>query len=356
MGRDTGGVMPHGSNGLVPVASAGESGLSGPASPAGSLALAGPLLWDPLVATPSSPLPSSSAGNWASTPTSSTRMVSWPDITMTCKQRTRDTAGGRGRYSPWEPELWAKISLQANFLKRVSGILKTEPRPPGLKPCTPWARCSSCAICSGHAPTSRGAATPQRIPGEPTLRRNQGDKKKERPRPLSLGVPQPQSWERADQQNPSMVKRLKVENEENNQNFSEKPTPSTEENYFEFQENCKHIDSEFEERSYSDDLPNDFVNENLPKQGLNEEKAKLVKQFQEKEDFLQRLKLVKMHRSKKNLCQLQLLIKKWRRSYELQSAMPEQNKKLSLTQLIGHYGLNDKLLHYNSNEKEFTGV
>lgn len=56
-----------------------------------------------------------------------------------------------------------------------------------------------------------------------------------------------------------------------------------------------------------------------------------------------------------------MLIKKWRSCsqlllYELQSAMSEENKKLSLTQLIDHYGLDDKLLHYNRNEEEFIGV
>jgi hypothetical protein len=39
------------------------------------------------------------------------------------------------------------------------------------------------------------------------------------------------------------------------------------------------------------------VNES-PKQGLKEERAKLVQQIQEKEDLLRRLKLVKMYRSK----------------------------------------------------------
>ncbi|XP_045710659.1 swi5-dependent recombination DNA repair protein 1 homolog isoform X2 [Phyllostomus hastatus] len=177
----------------------------------------------------------------------------------------------------------------------------------------------------------------------------------------------------------SVVKRLKVENEENDQTFSEKPS-STEESCLEFQDNFKHIDSEFEESSYLKNtfkninacesksldtescsgLQNDF-DENLSKKGLNEEKAKLVRQIREKEDLLRRLKLVKMYRSKNDLSQLQLLIKKWRRCsqlllYELQSAMSEENKKLSLTQLIDHYGLDDKLLHYNRNEEEFVGV
>ncbi|XP_069316761.1 swi5-dependent recombination DNA repair protein 1 homolog isoform X1 [Eulemur rufifrons] len=179
----------------------------------------------------------------------------------------------------------------------------------------------------------------------------------------------------------NVVKRLKVEDEENDQTCSEKPASSTEENCLEFQESFNHIDSEFEESTYLKNtfknvnvcesksfdnrscsaLQNEFVSENLPKQGLKDEKAKLVKQVQEKEDFLRRLKLVKMYRSKNDLSQLQLLIKKWRNCsqlllHELQSAMSEENEKLSLTQLIDHYGLDDKLLHYNRSEEEFIGV
>ncbi|KAK2501809.1 hypothetical protein MC885_003255 [Smutsia gigantea] len=178
----------------------------------------------------------------------------------------------------------------------------------------------------------------------------------------------------------SVVKRLKVENEET-KTFLEKPGSSTEENCLEFRESIKHIDNELEENTYlkntfkninvcesksvdtvsCSDLQDDSVNENLPKKELNEEKAKLVKQIQEKEDLLRRLKLVKMYRSKNDLSQLQLLIKKWRSCsqlllYELQSAVSEENKKLSLTQLIDQYGLDDKLLHFNRSEEEFIGV
>ncbi|XP_066096448.1 swi5-dependent recombination DNA repair protein 1 homolog isoform X1 [Saccopteryx bilineata] len=178
----------------------------------------------------------------------------------------------------------------------------------------------------------------------------------------------------------SVVKRLKVENEENDQIFPDKPASSTEENCLAFQDNLKHIDSKFEESSYLKNtfkninacesqsldtvscsgLQNDF-DENIPQKGLNEEKVKLVKQIQEKEDLLRRLKLVKMYRSKNDLSQLKLLIKKWRSCsqlllYELQSAMSEEDKKLSLTELIDHYGLDDKVLYYNRNEEEFIGV
>ena len=48
----------------------------------------------------------------------------------------------------------------------------------------------------------------------------------------------------------SVVKHLKVENEESGQTFSEKPASSMEENCLEFQESFKHIDSEFEENAH----------------------------------------------------------------------------------------------------------
>ncbi|XP_060027356.1 swi5-dependent recombination DNA repair protein 1 homolog isoform X2 [Erinaceus europaeus] len=177
----------------------------------------------------------------------------------------------------------------------------------------------------------------------------------------------------------SVVKRLKVD-EENQQAFLEKPASLTEANSLKFEENARCMDKEFEEsiglsgtsRTISpceskpvdtgscSALQNDLVNENLLKQALREEKAKLLKQVEEKEDLLRRLKLVKMYRSKNDLSQLQSLIKKWRSCsqlllYELQSAMSEE-KKLSLTQLIDHYGLDDKLLHYNRHEEEFVDV
>ncbi|XP_070608859.1 swi5-dependent recombination DNA repair protein 1 homolog [Erythrolamprus reginae] len=92
---------------------------------------------------------------------------------------------------------------------------------------------------------------------------------------------------------------------------------------------------------------------------LLEEKMTVMKQLQEKEDILRRLKLVKLYRTKNNSEELQLLISKWRKSsqailYELQSALSTDNKKLSLTQLIDSFGLDDKLLHYIRTDEEFT--
>lgn len=164
----------------------------------------------------------------------------------------------------------------------------------------------------------------------------------------------------------SVIKRLKVEKEENDQTFSEKPASSTEEKSLEVQESFKHKENEesaqskntFKNVSACKSEPVDVAIEN-PKQGLLEEKAHLMKQVHDKEELLRRLKLVKMYRSKNNLSQLELLISKWRNCsqlllYELQSLMSEE-KKISLTQLIDHYGLDDNLLHFNRSDEEFTG-
>nr|XP_060624329.1 swi5-dependent recombination DNA repair protein 1 homolog [Anolis sagrei ordinatus] len=92
---------------------------------------------------------------------------------------------------------------------------------------------------------------------------------------------------------------------------------------------------------------------------LLEEKATLIKEVQEKEELLRRLKLVKMYRSKNNPTELQSLISKWRSSsqvmlYELQTALATDSQKLSITQLIDNFGLDDQLLHYNRTEEDFT--
>ncbi|XP_009572135.1 PREDICTED: swi5-dependent recombination DNA repair protein 1 homolog [Fulmarus glacialis] len=97
----------------------------------------------------------------------------------------------------------------------------------------------------------------------------------------------------------------------------------------------------------------------LSQQQSLEEKVRLVKQVQEKEELLRRLKLVKMYRSKNNLSELQALIVKWRSStqlmlYELQSAFSADGKKVSLTQLVDTFGLEDQLLHYSRTEEDFV--
>lgn len=93
-------------------------------------------------------------------------------------------------------------------------------------------------------------------------------------------------------------------------------------------------------------------------QDLLQEKRKLLKCIEEKEEILRRLKMVKLYRSKNDLTELQSLIEKWRKGsqlllYELQTALTTENKKISLTHLIESYGLDEKLLHYNRTEEDF---
>ncbi|KAL6035112.1 hypothetical protein STEG23_025976 [Scotinomys teguina] len=172
----------------------------------------------------------------------------------------------------------------------------------------------------------------------------------------------------------SVVKRFKVEYEESDE-ISSEPGASSKESCSKFQGSLKHTDNESEKdrsesintcKSKSGDtgsssaLQNDPVNKST-KERLKEEKAKLVKQVQEKEDLLRRLKLVKMYRIKNNLAELEMLIKKWRKCgqqllYELQSVMSEGDEKLSLTELIDYYGVDETVVHYDRREEEFTGV
>ncbi|KAI5614083.1 swi5-dependent recombination DNA repair protein 1-like [Silurus asotus] len=86
---------------------------------------------------------------------------------------------------------------------------------------------------------------------------------------------------------------------------------------------------------------------------------KLKKDIKEKSETLRRLKMVKMYRKKNDLKQLQGLIDKWRQCaqaalYELQTELPTDSQKASLSQLIDHFGLEDSILHFNRTEEEFT--
>ncbi|NP_001087482.1 swi5-dependent recombination DNA repair protein 1 homolog isoform X1 [Xenopus laevis] len=91
---------------------------------------------------------------------------------------------------------------------------------------------------------------------------------------------------------------------------------------------------------------------------LLQEKKLLLKKLEEQEDTLRRLKMVKLYRAKNNLSELQSLIEKWRKSsqlslYELQAALIAENNKVTLSQLIESYGLDENLLHYNRTEEDF---
>ncbi|XP_016282990.1 swi5-dependent recombination DNA repair protein 1 homolog isoform X2 [Monodelphis domestica] len=177
----------------------------------------------------------------------------------------------------------------------------------------------------------------------------------------------------------ALAKRVKGDTEENNSTVSKRATSSSDGSCSGSSENCKNMEKAEESLCLKDPLKDVDVYrseslelsglpDNLPvvseghsigKKELLEEKMKLLKQVQEKEELLRRLKLTKMYRSKNDLSHLQSLIKKWRNSsqlllFELQSTLSVENKKLSLTQLIDSYGLEDQLLHYNRIEEEFT--
>ncbi|XP_060097689.1 swi5-dependent recombination DNA repair protein 1 homolog [Heteronotia binoei] len=104
--------------------------------------------------------------------------------------------------------------------------------------------------------------------------------------------------------------------------------------------------------------PRVLLESNCSHSELLEKKMKLEKQIREKEELLRRLKLVKMYRSKNNPTELHSLIAKWRESaqimlYELQSVLSTDGKKLSITELIDNFGLEDQLLHYIRTEEDF---
>ena len=105
---------------------------------------------------------------------------------------------------------------------------------------------------------------------------------------------------------------MKVENDENNETLSEPGESSKEENCSKAQESLKNKDSEpgeksSEEKNTCESKSSDTGSSNaLPKESenaiirgkLKQEKIRLIRQVEEKEDLLRRLKLVKMYRIK----------------------------------------------------------
>ncbi|CAL8391170.1 unnamed protein product [Arctogadus glacialis] len=88
-------------------------------------------------------------------------------------------------------------------------------------------------------------------------------------------------------------------------------------------------------------------------------KERLRRELRVKMDDLRRLNMVKVYRSKNDLAHLQALIDKWRGCsqaalYQLQTDLPLDGRKASLAQLIDHFGLEDKILHFDRLEDEFT--
>ncbi|XP_077093182.1 swi5-dependent recombination DNA repair protein 1 homolog [Siphateles boraxobius] len=151
----------------------------------------------------------------------------------------------------------------------------------------------------------------------------------------------------------SVVKRLKIEDD--NQPQTSQPGDT------------KHSVTE-ERETYSDvnqndmseqrDCSHDHTAETAPNDSIQQCEV-LRKAVKERSETLRRLKMVQMYRNKNDLIRLQMLIDKWRSCaqsvlYELQSELPTEGKQTSLSQLIDNFGLDDKLLHFDRTEEEFT--
>ncbi|XP_026164313.1 swi5-dependent recombination DNA repair protein 1 homolog [Mastacembelus armatus] len=96
-----------------------------------------------------------------------------------------------------------------------------------------------------------------------------------------------------------------------------------------------------------------------PSQDFAQKLDQVRKEVKDKTETLRRLKMVKMYRSKNDLTQLQTLIDKWRSCaqaalYELQSEVPIDGRKASLSELIDLFGLDDSILHFDRTEEDFT--
>ncbi|XP_060895899.1 swi5-dependent recombination DNA repair protein 1 homolog [Labrus mixtus] len=89
------------------------------------------------------------------------------------------------------------------------------------------------------------------------------------------------------------------------------------------------------------------------------QRDQLRKEVKDKMETLRRLKMVQMYRSKNDLTQLQTLVDKWRSCaqaalYELQSDVPIDGRKASLSELIDLFGLDGGFLHFDRTEEDFT--
>ncbi|XP_061545405.1 swi5-dependent recombination DNA repair protein 1 homolog [Phycodurus eques] len=94
-------------------------------------------------------------------------------------------------------------------------------------------------------------------------------------------------------------------------------------------------------------------------ENLAQRRERLGRQVKDKTETLRRLRMVKMYRSKNDLAQLQTLIDKWRSCaqnalYELQSDVPVEGRKASLSELIDLFGLDEKILHFDRTQDDFA--
>ncbi|XP_065152841.1 swi5-dependent recombination DNA repair protein 1 homolog [Paramisgurnus dabryanus] len=148
----------------------------------------------------------------------------------------------------------------------------------------------------------------------------------------------------------SVVKRLKIEDDIQPQ------TSQPEDTYHNVTD-----DRENETDINQNDMREQRDCEHNTEHDLIQQCEELKKQVKQKSETLRRLKMVKMYRKKNDLTQLQTLIEKWRSCaqsvlYELQNELTTEGQKLSLSQLIDNLGLDDKILHFDRTEEDFTGT
>uniref|UniRef100_A0A672MYF3 Swi5-dependent recombination DNA repair protein 1 homolog n=1 Tax=Sinocyclocheilus grahami TaxID=75366 RepID=A0A672MYF3_SINGR len=87
----------------------------------------------------------------------------------------------------------------------------------------------------------------------------------------------------------------------------------------------------------------------------NQQYEELRKAVKEKSETMRRLKMVRMYRKKNDLPQLQKLTDKWRScAQSVLCELPTEGKQVSLSQLIDNLGLDDKILHFDRTEEDFT--
>ncbi|XP_055026579.2 swi5-dependent recombination DNA repair protein 1 homolog [Misgurnus anguillicaudatus] len=146
----------------------------------------------------------------------------------------------------------------------------------------------------------------------------------------------------------SVVKRLKIEDDIQPQ------TSQPEDTYHNVTD-----DRENETDINQNDMREQRDCEHNTEHDLIQQCEELKKQVKQKSETLRRLKMVKMYRKKNDLTQLQTLIEKWRSCaqsvlYELQNELTTEGQKMSLSQLIDNLGLDDKILHFDRTEEDFT--
>ncbi|XP_036403073.1 swi5-dependent recombination DNA repair protein 1 homolog [Megalops cyprinoides] len=165
----------------------------------------------------------------------------------------------------------------------------------------------------------------------------------------------------------SVVKRLKIDSEEEDLTASkeEKRATVTEETEDpQIRPETVDIDGNHNEQS---DNGNDRAQSSCSTEGtaqpsqtdLLQLRDTLKKEVQEKTETLRRLNMVKTYRKKNDLTQLRCLIAKWRRCsqaalLELQSCLLIDGRKANLSQLIDDFGLEDRMLHFDRDEEDFT--